>query len=140
MVIRRRLLFPPKSLPDSIKTLRIAIDLDDRSDLPRLVKALREYRRLIPLEELVIAEESETGFHLLIILKEPVSLRYALALRLLLLDDPMHVMYDLYASLYSPNFPTGVLFTEKRYTHRPKFYREVFRGTLDQFLKLHHRL
>jgi len=137
MALRQRLTVPPKSLPDSVKTLRISIDLDDKSDLPRLVKALREYRRLIPPEELVIAEESETGFHLLILLKEPVPLRYALALRLLLLDDPMHVLYDLYSSLYTPSFPTGVLFTEKRYTRKPKFYREVFRGSLSQFLKLH---
>ena len=113
-----------------MRPTRIAIDLDSRDDFKDFAKRFRLFYGLLPTVEEVIVEESEKGYHILF-LTHPHDVRRNLAIRLLLGDDLKHVLYDLRVITEDSEFPTNVLFTEKRYASRS--YREIFRGSLPQF-------
>lgn len=113
---------------------RISIDLDSHDQLCNFAQRLIHYRNLLTDVEHVVFEKTNHGYHILLILKHPISLRDNLALRLLLLDDAVHVAYDLFASLYSPRFPTNVLFTKKF----GKQHEKQFEGSLDGFIDFLH--
>ena len=109
---------------------RIAIDLDDKESIRDFKSRFKKYSRLLPPVREVIVEESEKGWHVLFLTADHDP-RLNLALRLLLLDDIKHVMYDIEAVVHNLHFPTNVLFTEKRYASRR--YVPVFRGSLEDF-------
>ena len=141
MILRSRLRFRPRlpniDLPD-LKVSRLAIDIDtkDPSVLSTFLSRLKEVKHLIiPYEPYVVfykGKDNAKGYHVLFEFKKPMSLRDNLALRLYLLDDPKHIYYDLYAWIFTPRFPTNVLFTAK--PSQNKKYVRVYEGTLPSFL------
>ena len=134
----KRKLPDPRTLPspsvDTMKVGVVAVDLDS----PDLIKdfawrVLYISSFLVEKVDEVVVERGGKGWHVLFYLSEPVTLRDNLALRLYLLDDPMHVMYDLYTASIAKHFPTNVLFTRKKYGV-DKRYAEVFRGRFTAFV------
>ena len=132
----KRNLPDPRTLPspsiDTIKVGVIAVDLDSPDLLNEFARRLAVVAPHLDVDGVVL-ERGGKGWHVLFYLKKPITLRENLAIRLFLLDDPMHVMYDLYSASISKHFPTNVLFTRKKYGS-DKRYKEVFRGSLKSFL------
>lgn len=134
----------PVALPDTIAVFRMALDFDDLESLRKFCGRYREVSHLFP-DFVAIFERKKNGegYHILFLFNEPMTLRDNLALRLYLFDDPRHVAYDLFTSLYAPSFPTNVLFTRKVRSGKESDYEEVctcskaeFAGRLSDFLSL----
>ncbi len=130
-------LVDPVASPDTISVFRMALDFDDLDSLRKFYGRYRKVSHLFPdFTAVVERKKNGEGYHILFLFSEPMSLRDNLAIRLYLFDDPRHVAYDLFTSLYAPTFPTNVLFTRKVRSGKGSEYEEVCMCSKSNFLRL----